>query len=404
MVSAMTDMTLELQGKRVLLGVTGGIAAYKAAELLRLLVKAGCDVRVAMTVAACRFITPVTMQALAGQKVFTDLWDDEVADNMAHIELSRDRDAILVAPASADFLAKLANGLADDLLSTLCLARDCPLLVAPAMNRQMWDNAATRRNMKRLAEDGVIVLGPASGDHACGETGMGRMCEAEELYEDLVAFFQPKLLAGRSVMVTAGPTFEAIDAVRGVTNKSSGKMGYAVARAAAEAGADVTLVSGPKALAAPRGVFRIDVVSAGAMHDAVMARVRQADVFIAVAAVADYTLENPRGQKIKKAGDALKLELAPTRDILGEVAALPVPPFCVGFAAETENLDAYAQEKRAKKKLPLLAANLAQRAFGADTNELTLFDDRGRHLLPAAGKLALGRQLIAHIAAMLPKP
>jgi phosphopantothenoylcysteine decarboxylase/phosphopantothenate--cysteine ligase len=272
------------------------------------------------------------------------------------------------------------------------------------MNRQMWDNAATRRNAKRLAEDGVIVLGPASGDHACGETGMGRMLEAEDLYADLVAFFQPKLLAGRSVMVTAGPTFEAIDAVRGVTNISSGKMGYAVARAAAEAGADVTLVSGPTALAAPRGVFRIDVVSAEAMHDAVMARVRQADVFIAVAAVADYTLANPREQKMKKAGDALKLELAPTRDILGEVAALPVPPFCVGFAAETENLDANAQEKRAKKKLPLLAANLAQRAFGADTNELTLFDDRGRHLLPAASKLALGRQLIAHIAAMLPQP
>jgi phosphopantothenoylcysteine decarboxylase/phosphopantothenate--cysteine ligase len=403
MVSAMTDMTLELQGKRVLLGVTGGIAAYKTAELLRLLVKAGCDVRVAMTVAACRFITPVTMQALAGQKVFTDLWDDEVENNMAHIELSRDRDAILVAPASANFLAKLANGLADDLLSTLCLARDCPLLVAPAMNRQMWDNAATRRNAKRLAEDGVIVLGPASGDQACGETGMGRMLEAEDLYADLVAFFQPKLLAGRSVMVTAGPTFEAIDAVRGVTNMSSGKMGYAVARAAAEAGADVTLVSGPTALAAPRGVFRIDVVSAGAMRDAVMARVRQADVFIAVAAVADYTLANPREQKMKKAGDAMKLELAPTRDILAEVAALPAPPFCVGFAAESENLDAYAQEKRAKKKLPLLAANLASRAFGADTNELTLFDDRGRHLLPVASKLALGRQLIAHIAAMLPQ-
>jgi phosphopantothenoylcysteine decarboxylase/phosphopantothenate--cysteine ligase len=343
------------------------------------------------------------MQALSGQKAFTDLWDSQVADNMAHIELSRDRDAILVAPASADFLAKLANGLADDLLSALCLARECPLLVAPAMNLQMWDNAATQRNVKRLGEDGVLVLGPASGDQACGETGMGRMLEAEDLYQDLAAFFQPKLLAGRKVMVTAGPTFEAIDAVRGVTNTSSGKMGYAVARAAAEAGADVTLVSGPTALAAPRGVFRIDVVSAGAMHDAVMARVRQADVFIAVAAVADYALANPREQKMKKAGETLKLELVPTRDILAEVAVLPAPPFCVGFAAETENLDAHAQEKRAKKKLPLLAANLAQRAFGADTNELTLFDDRGRHHLPPASKLALGRQLIAHIAAMLPK-
>jgi phosphopantothenoylcysteine decarboxylase/phosphopantothenate--cysteine ligase len=403
MVSAMTETTTELQGKRVLLGVTGGIAAYKAAELLRLLVKAGADVGVAMTEAACRFVTPVTMQALSGQKVFTDLWDDEVGDNMAHIALSRGRDAILVAPASADFLAKLANGLADDLLSTLCLARDCPLLVAPAMNRQMWDNAATQRNAQRLADDGVVVLGPESGGQACGETGMGRMLEAADLYADLVAFFQPKLLAGRSVMVTAGPTFEAIDAVRGVTNTSSGKMGYAVARAAAEAGAYVTLVSGPTALAAPRGVFRIGVTSAGEMYDAVMARVRQADVFVAVAAVADYTLASPRGQKMKKSGEALNLQLTPTRDILADVAALPAPPFCVGFAAESENLDAYAQEKRAKKKLPLLAANLAQRAFGADTNELTLFDDGGRHHLPAAGKLALARQLVAHIAAMLPK-
>ena len=399
----MTIMTPELQGKRILLGLTGGIAAYKAAELARLLVKAGCDVRVVMTQTACRFIAPATMQALSGQKAWTDMWDAEVADNMAHIELTRDRDAILVAPATANFLAKVANGLADDLLSTACLARACPLLVAPAMNLQMWDNAATQRNVRLLADDGVAVLGPASGDQACGEVGMGRMLEAEEIYADLVAFLQPKLLAGKKVMVTAGPTFEAVDAVRGITNTSSGKMGYALARAAAEAGADVTLVSGPTALAAPRGVFRIDVVNAAAMHDAVMARVRQADVFIAVAAVADYTIAKPQDQKMKKSGDALKLDLVPTRDILGEVALLPTPPFCVGFAAESENLDAYAQEKRKKKKLPLLAANFAQRAFGADTNELTLFDDRGRHVLPTAPKIALARQLVAHIAAMLEK-
>jgi phosphopantothenoylcysteine decarboxylase/phosphopantothenate--cysteine ligase len=397
-------MSRELQGKRLLLGITGGIAAYKAAELTRLLFKAGCDVRVVMTEAACRFITPVTMQALSGQKVFTDLWDPAVADNMAHIELTRDRDAIVVAPATADFLAKLANGLADDLLSTACLARECPLLAAPAMNRQMWDNAATQRNLKQAAADGVSLLGPASGDQACGETGMGRMLEASEIYADIVAFFQPKLLAGKKVMVTAGPTFEAIDAVRGVTNISSGKMGYAVAQAAAEAGADVTLVSGPTALAAPRGVFRVDVVSAGAMHDAVVARVRQADVFVAVAAVADYTIAEPQPKKMKKSATPLHLDLTPTRDILAEVAALPAGPFCVGFAAESENLDAYAQDKRRNKKLPLLAANNVQRAFGADTNELTLFDDGGRHPLPAASKLVLARQLVAHIAAMLPKP
>jgi phosphopantothenoylcysteine decarboxylase/phosphopantothenate--cysteine ligase len=396
-------MTGELQGKRLLLGITGGIAAYKAAELTRLLYKAGCDVRVVMTEAACCFITPVTMQALSGQKVFTDLWDPAVADNMAHIELTRDRDAIVVAPATADFIAKLANGLADDLLSTACLARECPLLAAPAMNRQMWDNAATRRNLKQVVADGVLLLGPASGDQACGETGMGRMLEADEIYADIVTFFQPKLLAGKKVMVTAGPTFEAIDAVRGVTNISSGKMGYAVAQAAAEAGADVTLVSGPTALAIPRGVFRIDAVSAEAMHDAVMARVRQADVFVAVAAVADYTITKPQPKKIKKSGAPLHLDLTPTRDILAEVAALPAGPFCVGFAAESENLEAYAQEKRRNKKLPLLAANNVQRAFGADTNELTLFDDRGRHPLPAASKLVLARQLVAHIAAMLSK-
>jgi phosphopantothenoylcysteine decarboxylase / phosphopantothenate---cysteine ligase len=270
------------------------------------------------------------------------------------------------------------------------------------MNRQMWNNVATQRNVKRLAEDGVALLGPASGDQACGEVGMGRMLEAEEICAEVIAFFQPKLLAKKKVMVTAGPTFESIDTVRGLTNTSSGKMGYAVAQAAAEAGADVTLVSGPTALPAPRGVFRIDTVSASEMYDAVLARVRQADIFVAVAAVADYTVANPQPHKIKKSAGGLKLELTATRDILAEVAALPSPPFCVGFAAETENLDAYAQQKRQNKKLPLLAANLAQQAFGADTNQLTLFDDSGRHELPRVSKLAAARQLVAHIASMLP--
>jgi phosphopantothenoylcysteine decarboxylase / phosphopantothenate---cysteine ligase len=396
-------MSADLQGKRLLLGITGGIAAYKAAELTRLLIKAGADVRVVMTEAACKFVTPVTMQALSAQKVYTDLWDDSVADNMAHIELTRDRDAIVIAPATADFLAKLANGFADDLLSTACLARECPLLLAPAMNRQMWDNAATRRNVEQVKADGVTVLGPDSGDQACGETGMGRMLEAAEICADVVAFFQPKWLAGKNVLITAGPTFEAIDAVRGLTNTSSGKMGYAVAQAAAEAGAEVTLVSGPTALPAPRGVLRVDVISAGEMHDAVIERAAHFDVFIAVAAVADYTIAKPEKQKIKKSGAPLHLDLTPTRDILADVAALSPAPFCVGFAAESENLEAYAQEKRKKKKIPLLAANNAQRAFGSDSNELTLFDDKGRYVLPAASKIVLARQLVAHIAGMLPK-
>ncbi len=393
----------ELQGKRVLLGLSGGIAAYKAAELTRLLRQAGAEVRVVMTQAACRFITPVTMQALSGNPVHTDLWDASIPNNMAHIELSRGCDAIVVAPASADFLAKLANGLCDDLLSTLCLARDVPLLVAPAMNLQMWANPATQRNVNQLRADGVAMLGPASGDQACGESGMGRMLEAEELFEEIDASFQPKLLAGRRVLITAGPTFEPIDTVRGITNTSSGKMGYALARAARDAGAVVTLVSGPTALALPRGVERVDVVSALAMYDAVMARVAKADVFIGVAAVADYRPREAKPHKLKKGPAALTLELEANPDILGAVAARKRPPFCVGFAAETENLEAYAEEKRRRKKVPLLAANLAQHAFGAEDNQLILFDAEGRHELPRAPKLALARQLVAHIARLTAK-
>jgi phosphopantothenoylcysteine decarboxylase/phosphopantothenate--cysteine ligase len=393
----------DIQGKRILLGLTGGIAAYKAAELARLLVQAGAEVRVVMTEAACRFITPVTLQALSGNPVHTDLWDASIANNMAHIELSRGCDAIVVAPASADFLAKLAQGHCDDLLSTLCLARECPLLVAPAMNVQMWANPATQRNVDRLRADGVAILGPASGDQACGEVGMGRMLEAEEIAEEIEACFQPRLLAGKRVLITAGPTFEAIDTVRGIGNTSSGKMGYAVARAARDAGAVVTLVSGPTALAAPRGMERIDVLSALEMYDAVMARVAKTDVFIGVAAVADYRPREAKSHKMKKGTGAITLELEPNPDILGSVAARKRPPFCVGFAAETENLEAYADAKRKRKKIPLLAANLAQHAFGAEDNQLILFDDQGRHELARAPKIALARQLVAHIARMSAK-
>jgi phosphopantothenoylcysteine decarboxylase/phosphopantothenate--cysteine ligase len=366
-------------------------------------VKAGADVQVVMTEAACRLVTPVTMQALSGKPVFTDLWDGRVADNMGHIELSRDREIVIVAPATADFLAKVANGLADDLLSTLCLARDCPLAVAPAMNRQMWDSPATQRNVARLQADGVTVLGPAAGDQACREVGMGRMVEPEEIFAAVAAALGPKALAGKRVLVTAGPTFEPIDTVRGITNLSSGKMGFAVAQAAAEAGAAVTLVSGPVSLPTPPGVERRDVVTAREMYDAAVERAKGADVFIGVAAVADYHVANRAGRKLKKADGTPTLELAENPDILAAVAALDKAPFCVGFAAETENLRENAQAKRKRKRIPLLAANLAHEAFGRDENELTLFDDQGEKVLPRAPKIVLARQLVAHIARMLPR-
>jgi phosphopantothenoylcysteine decarboxylase/phosphopantothenate--cysteine ligase len=391
-----------LSGKQILLGITGGIAAYKAAELTRLFVRAGVDVRIVMTDAACRFITPVTMQALSSKPVYSDMWDARVPDSMGHIELSRDRDLIVVAPASADFLAKLANGLADDLLSTLCLARRCPLLVAPAMNVEMWGNAATQRNVARLRANGVGILGPAAGDQACGEVGMGRMLEAKEIFAEVAGTFRPRLLAGKKVLVTAGPTYEPIDTVRGITNLSSGKMGYAVAQAAAEAGAKVTLVSGATSLATPAGVERHDVLTARDMHRAVMAQAKNADVFISVAAVADFHPVDPKPHKIKRGDGGISLQLAPNPDILGEVAAIKNAPFCVGFAAETEDLKTNAQAKRREKGIPLLAANLAQEAFGKDTNALTLFDDQGVHELARAPKIVVARQLIAHIANMLP--
>jgi len=390
------------QGKRIVLGVTGGVAAYKAAELVRLLVKQGVDVQVVMTKAACQFITPVTLQALSGKPVFTDLWDNSTGNGMAHIELARKADAILIAPASADFIAKLAHAAADDLLSTLCLARGkCPLMVAPAMNVEMWENPATQRNVAQLKSDGVFMLGPDSGEQACGETGMGRMLEPQALLDALEASHQPKLLEGKKVLLTAGPTFEAIDAVRGITNLSSGKMGYAVARAALEMGAEVTLVSGQTCLAPPLGARLVKVTSAQQMLNAVMDNLPGQDIFIGVAAVADYQVLNPSEQKIKKADQNLTLELAPNPDILAKVTSLPNPPFCVGFAAESENLQEFAEQKRRRKNLPLLAANLIQDALGGDYSELVLLDDKGAHPLPRAPKLTLARQLLAHVAAML---
>lgn len=396
-------MAIPLTGKRILLGLTGGIAAYKAADLTRRLVKSGADVRVAMTEAATRFITPVTMQALSGQTVWTDLWDPRVADNMGHIELSRDRDLIVVAPASADFLAKLANGLADDLLSTLCVARRCPLLVAPAMNVEMWQNPATQRNIVRLREDGVQFAGPAAGDQACGEVGLGRMLEPADIAAQIEGLLGPKALAGRRVLVTAGPTEEPIDPVRVITNSSSGKMGYAVARAAREAGAEVTLVSGPVSLATPDGVARVDVRTADEMFEAVKKAAARSDVFISVAAVADYKVKNPAGAKIKKAnGKPISLELTENPDILAYVAGMKNAPFCVGFAAESEDLEKNAMEKRARKKVPLIAANLATQAIGADDNAIRLFDARGSHDLGRGPKIELARKLVAHVATLLP--
>jgi phosphopantothenoylcysteine decarboxylase/phosphopantothenate--cysteine ligase len=397
---------MDLRGKHLVLGLTGGIACYKSAELVRLLTKAGATVQVVMTEAATQFITPVTMQALSGRTVFTSQWDARVGNNMAHIDLSREADAIVIAPASTDFLARLAHGLCDDLLSTLCIARDCPLLVAPAMNRQMWGALPTQRNVRQLRADGVTILGPGSGDQACGEIGDGRMLEPEELLDDIVAFFQPKPLAGRKVLITAGPTFEAIDPVRGITNRSSGKMGFAIARAAREAGADVLLVAGPTALPTPRGVLRTDVQSAQDMHDAVLAQLGGTDVFVAVAAVADWRPAEIAQQKLKKANDTdtPTLRFVQTPDILATVAARPGAPYCVGFAAESENLEQYGEQKRQRKGVPLLVGNIGHHTFGRDDNEIVLFDANGITRLPRADKLSLARHLVSAIAARLPSP
>lgn len=393
----------ELNAKRLILGVTGGVAAYKAAELTRLLVKAGAEVDVVLTEAGAQFVGAATFQALSGRPVWQALWDERQQRGMGHIDLTRGADAILVAPATADFLAKVVQGRADDLLSTLCLARDCPLLMAPAMNQQMWHNPATQRNIQQLQVDGVALLGPASGAQACGEVGPGRMLEAQDIFDELMASFQPKRLAGRRVLLTAGPTFEPLDPVRGLTNSSSGKMGFALARACSEAGAEVTLVAGPVALATPRGVRRIDVQSALDMRAAVLENVAQCDIFIGVAAVADYRPQVAAEHKIKKgqAGKALTLELTANPDILAEVAALPAAPFCVGFAAESQNLEEYAENKRLAKKLALVVGNLVQDGLGSDTNSVILFDASGRHHLTPAPKMSVARGIVGHIAAML---
>ncbi|OLC69889.1 MAG: phosphopantothenate synthase [Betaproteobacteria bacterium 13_1_40CM_4_64_4] len=387
--------------RRIVLGITGGIAAYKAAELTRLLIKEAIAVDVVMTAAATQFIAPMTLQALSGNPVLTDLWNSGAANAMGHIDLSRHVDAILIAPASADFIAKLAHGHGDDLLSTLCLARNCPLLVAPTMNVQMWTNPATQRNVAQLKADGIEILGPGSGGQACGEVGDGRMIEPEEIMAALIAWSQPKLLAGKRVLLTAGPTFEAIDPVRGVTNLSSGKMGFALAQACAEAGAAVTLVAGPTAQPTPAGVTRVDVRSAADMAAAVDSAIKACDVFIAVAAVADYTPADAHASKLKKSAEPLTLALKPTVDILAAVAARPKPPYCVGFAAETNDVNENAESKRRRKKVPLLVANRAQDTLGKDENEVTLLDDAGAHPLPRMGKLTLARMLVAEIAARL---
>jgi len=397
----------DLQGRHVVLGLSGGIACYKSAELVRLLTKAGATVQVAMTEAAEAFITPVTMQALSGRAVFTSQWDAREANNMAHINLGREADAIVVAPASADFIAKLAQGRADELLSLMCLARPrerCPLIVAPAMNREMWSHPATQRNVAQLVADGAVVFGPGNGDQACGEVGDGRMLEPEDILADLIAFFQPKQLQGKRLLITAGPTFEPIDPVRGITNHSSGKMGFAIARAAAERGADVTLVAGPVHLPTPRGVKRINVMTAQQMFDTVLPLAAQHDVFVATAAVADWRPATLAEHKIKKEGKKLapSFELTENPDILAAVASLARPPYCVGFAAESEHLLEHARAKLQRKRVPLIVGNLGPATFGKDDNALLLVDATHARPLPADGtptdKLTLARELMAELA------
>lgn len=390
-----------LSGKRILIGLTGGIACYKTAELVRRLQDHGATITVAMTHAATQFVTPTTFQALSGNPVYTETLDDRMENSMAHINLSRQADLILIVPASADFMAKLAHGLADDLLSTLCLARGlCPLVVVPAMNREMWAHPATRRNAAQLQDDGVTLWGPGSGSQACGEVGDGRMLEPGQIVFETQAFFQDKSLAGRQILVTAGPTQEDIDPVRYISNRSSGKMGYAIARAAWEAGARVTLVSGPTALEAPYGVERINVKSGRQMHAHVMQLAPGQDIFISVAAVADWHVSNAQPQKVKKTGaqGGLDLALSENPDILAEVAALPNGPWCVGFAAETENLHDYAEAKRKRKNIPLLVGNLAQETMESDQSRMVLFDEQGNHPLPLLDKPAAARRLIVEIA------
>lgn len=406
-VSATLPNMNEMSGKHILLGLSGGIACYKAADFCRALIKEGATVQVVMTEAAERFITPVTMQALSNRPVYTSQWDRREANNMPHINLSRDADAIVIAPCSADFVAQLAQGSTADLLSLMCLARPrekVPLLLAPAMNREMWSHPATQRNFAQVAADGAVVLGVGTGEQACGETGDGRMLEPNELLDEVIAFFQPNILNGQHVLITAGPTFEAIDPVRGITNLSSGKMGFSIARAAREAGAMVTLVSGPVSLPTPRGVNRVNVKSALDMEQAVASLIETATVFVATAAVADWRPATASDQKIKKDGSGQTPELIFTEnpDILAGVARSPRAMsghlYCVGFAAESHDLLANATSKRIRKGVPMLVGNIGPATFGQDDNALLLVDDQGATELPHASKRKLAVQLIAEIA------
>ena len=401
----------QLAGKHIVLGLSGGVACYKSAELCRLLIKAGATVQVVMTEAAEQFMTPITMQALSGRTVYTSQWDAREPNNMPHINLSREADALLIAPCSADFIARLVQGRSDELLSLLCLARPIdrvPLLLAPAMNREMWLHPATQRNMAQVAQDGAVVLGVGNGAQACGETGDGRMLEPAEILEDLTAYLSPKKLAGHHVLVTAGPTFEAIDPVRGITNHSSGKMGFAVARAARAAGAEVTLIAGPVHLPTPRGVQRFNVQSAQQMFDATTEMANRASIFIATAAVADWRPAHASDQKIKKdgSGDVPTLAFVENPDILAAVAHSPRAEsgalYCVGFAAESENLIAHASAKRARKGVPLLVGNIGPATFGQDDNALVLIDAEGHREIPRASKQVLADELIAEIARRVP--
>ena len=411
-----TTNQFSLYQKKILLGITGGIAAYKTPELVRALIKEGATVQVVMTQSATQFVTPTTLQAVSGLPVYISQWDNRISNGMPHIELSRDADLILIAPASADFMAKHSLGLADDLLSTLCLARghevdgaikDCPLVMVPAMNRQMWEHAATQRSVERLVKDGVTLLGPASGAQACGEVGMGRMLEPFEILDGVIAFFQPKLLNGLRVLITAGPTYEPIDPVRGVTNLSSGKMGFAIAKAALESGAEVHLVSGPVSLPTPLEftgkVNRTNVQTAKEMMQVVANS--PCDVFFSVAAVADWTIKNRQAQKIKKTSEQsspiLEFELNP--DILATIAQSSINqrPFCVGFAAESENIEAYAQQKRIKKNIPMLIANHGPSTFGQDSNQVSIIDELGIFPVEETNKLAIARVIVAELAKRL---
>lgn len=395
--------TLPAQTGRILLGISGGIAAYKTPDLVRLLTKQGNQVQVVMTEAASQFVTATTLQAVSGKPVFHSQWDTRIANGMPHIELGREADAILVAPASADFIAKLAHGFANDLLSTLCLARACPLLIAPAMNKQMWENPATQRNLQILQADGIQILGPDSGEQACGEVGQGRMLEPEALVAAMQAHFTPKLLLGKRILLTAGATIEMLDPVRGLTNLSSGKMGFALAQVAHDMGASVTLIHGLTTSPVPSITKVTAVHSAAEMYQAVMHQIAQQDVFIAVAAVADYSPVSMATQKIKKSESTLSIDFKRNKDILADVASLPNAPYCVGFAAETEHVLQYARQKRLNKGIPMIIANHATSAMGSDENQVTVIDDEGEQTFTRTSKIVLARHILTHLKSRLPQ-